>query len=232
MVDEYPKLQGEFRTFSKGQPGHDYIVQYLHFQAALSSIRDVLVDKSKFEDIVPSEFSKAQAAIDAIPIPPTSVILEAGSPFTAYCRLHELCEIDATISLVWLDPYLDASIFHRYLASVRPHVYVTLVACEPSPNANKRDKARWSEFLDLSRFYAQERGASAYRLIQQTSLHDRWVVFDDKRIYNLGGSAKDAGSRDYFTITPIDPSDTNLRIIQKLTTSGIELFGPTTPVHV
>ena len=231
FCDEYPKLTQEFLSFSQGQSGHNYEVQYLNFRLALNLVKLSLMEDEDLKDMVPTVFSKAQAAIDAVPVPPTSVIIEAGSPFTAYCRLRELCEVDATTSLVWLDPYFDASIFHRYLSSVRSQTVVTLVTCEPNSQASNRDERRWNEFLDISRLYAQERGGTTYKLILQPSLHDRWVVFDEKRIYNLGGSAKDAGSHDYFTITSIESNLSNLQIVQQQVTSGTEMFGLVSQTH-
>jgi hypothetical protein len=228
---EYPKLQAEFRTFSTGQPSHNYAIEFRKFFGALRSIENQLFQGAPLEAIVSEQMSIAQAAIDAVPVPRTSVILEAGSPFTAYCRLRELCESDVTTSLVWLDPFCDASIFHRYVASVRPQVPVTLVTSEAGPHTGNRDRTRWAEFLDVSRLYAQERGSVLYRLVVQPNLHDRWVVFDGKRIYALGGSAKDAGNRDYFTITGVEASETNLQSIQAHIDTGMEFFGPGTPHH-
>jgi len=231
FCDEYPRLVSEFRTFSVGEPGYNYLIQYNRFHNALDTIKAELVYEKPLADVLPRSISKAQAAIDAVPVPPASVILEAGSPFTAYCRLRELCEIDTTHSLVWLDPYMDSSIFHRFLSAARDTVCVSLVTCEPKHSAGKRDKQRWEEFLDISRLYAQERTLHTYRLLLQPSLHDRWVVLDNKRIYSLGGSAKDAGNRDYFTISNVDANPENHAAIHKLTTSGTEMFGPNTPAH-
>jgi hypothetical protein len=229
--NEYPKLKSAFSTFCNGESGHAYDIQDGRFNTAINDIVTGLWSDKELKDLVPIAISKAQSAIDAVPVPSTSVILEAGSPFTAYCRLRELCEIDATDSLVWLDPYFDESLFHRYLLNIRPQAIVTLVTCEPNAHASNRDKRRWTEFLDISRLYAQERGNTAYRLILQPSLHDRWIVFDDKRIYSLGGSAKDAGSRDYFTITSIESNSANIQIVQNQVTSGTEIFGPTNQTH-
>jgi hypothetical protein len=230
--NEYPRLKDEFSTFSESQPGHKYSIQESKFRGALVSVETSLTFfNEELKDVVPVAISRAQSAINAIPIPSTSVILEAGSPFTAYCRLRELCEIDATTSLVWLDPYFDESIFHRYLLGIRSETIVTLVTREPKAHASNREKRRWTEFLDISRLYAQERGSTAYQLILQPSLHDRWIVFDEKRIYSLGGSAKDAGSRDYFTITSIESNLTNLEIIQNQVASGTEIFGSINSPH-
>ena len=118
---------------------------------ALRAVKNQLIQGKPLDWIVGKQLSIAQAAIDAVPVPQTSVILEAGSPFTTYCRLRALCESDATKSLVWLDPFFDASIFHRYLASVRPEVPITLVTSEPGSHWGNRDRTRWTDFLDVSR---------------------------------------------------------------------------------
>jgi hypothetical protein len=114
---------------------------------------------------------------------------------------------------------------------VRQLIPITLVTSEPGSHAGSKDRIRWSEFLDISRLFAQERGPSHYRLIVQPNLHDRWIVFDEKRIYALGGSAKDAGDRDYFTITAVEASPENLVRIQTQINSGIEFFGPNVSQH-
>jgi hypothetical protein len=51
----------------------------------------------------------------------------------------------------------------------------------------------------------------------QPSLRDRWPVLDDKRINNLGGSAKDAAAKDNFTISTVDATPTNLAAINQHT---------------
>lgn len=229
---EYGRLQKEFLSFSTGQPGHDYAIEYDKLYFALEGVKFRIMGNIPLKEVVSSQLSIAQAAIDAVPVPTTSVILEAGSPFVAYCRLRELCEADATTSLVWLDPFFGASIFHRYISSVRPTVPVTLVTSEPGQNAGNQNRTRWTEFLDVSRLYAQERGPALYKLVMLPNLHDRWAVFDGKRIYSLGGSAKDAGIKDYFTITSVESSPTNLQRLQTHIDTGTELFGPSTTNHV
>ena len=201
---EYPAVSTAFHAFSLGQPGHSYAIQNRHFVVALDHLVSRLAGGHELAKILPETLATARAAIEAIPIPPTSVILEAGDPFTAYGKLRELCEVDASISLTWLDPFLDASIFHRYLRDIRPDVPITLVTLEPDARAGNRDRQRWTAFLDVSRLYAAERGLAKYRLLVPARLHERWVVFDEKRIYSLGGSAKDAADTNYFTIASVN----------------------------
>lgn len=230
--DEYRRLANEMKAFSVDEPGHDYLIQHSRFFNALNEIIVGLEYYKKLEDILPACTAKAQAAIDAIPVPSASVILEAGSPFTAYCRLREICEVDATSSIVWIDPYVNESLLYRYLKHVRSTATIIVVTCEPHTNARPRDHQRWALFLDISRVFSRERSPATYRLVVHPSLHDRWIVLDRKRIYNLGGSAKDAASKDNFTISSVDATETNLAAIDEHTGSGTELFGPSTTPHI
>lgn len=207
-------------------------MQYSRFHNALDEIKVGLQYEKPLEPVLAKSTFSARRAIGAVPIPTASVILESGSPFTAYCRLRELCEVDALESLTWLDPYVDDSIFHRYLSTASPDVSVTLVTCEPRQNASNRDRRRWAEFLDVSRLFASERSSSTYRLLIQKRFHDRWVVLDGKRIYSLGGSAKDAGDRTYFTISAVSSTRENLAAITHHIDTATEAFGPSTNTHL
>jgi hypothetical protein len=228
---EWEKLAQDMRQYSVGQPLHNYSIQFERFYEALNGLRHWLKSGRELKDSVGEAIGNAQRALDSIPVPSTSVILEAGSQFTAYCRLRELCEADATKSLVWLDPYIAANVFNRYVGNVRDGVPVTLVTSEPAATSGKRNKQRWDDFLDVSRLFAAERGPAWYRLIVNPKLHDRWAVFDDKRIYSLGGSSKDAADTDYFTIAAVEGTPANLKSIQDHIDNGTEYFGPSTPAH-
>ena len=170
-------------------------------------------------------------AINAVPVPGSSVILAAGTPFTAYCKLRSLCEADATKSIQWFDPYFGPDIFHRYLQFANSQVSLVLIASEPGPHAGRKNTDRWNAFLGISRLFARERGVNNYRLLVGGSLHDRWLVLDGKRIYSLGGSAKDAASKDLFTMSNVEASAENLQKIDDTISSATEWFGPGTPVH-
>lgn len=228
---EYLKLIHQFQRFSVSQPGHDYAIEYERFFNALNGVKARLVHGSKLEEILPGQLQQARDAIDAVPVPPVSVIHAAGTPFSTYCRIRELCEVDATKSVTWIDAYVDSSIFHRYLAAARTTTQITLVTTEPSQSASRRDKDRWLAFLDVSRLFAKEKGATQYSLYVAPSVHDRWLVFDSSRIYSLGGSAKDAGSRDHFTLASVEPSTENLSLVTATITGATELFGPTVAQH-
>jgi hypothetical protein len=231
--NEWRKLEREFRAFSTGQAGHAYTIERRNFTLALYRVILDLDAGGNLADILARRVPQARAAIAAIPIPRNATILEAQTPFSTYCKLKDLVEGHATSSLVWIDAYMDCSIFYRYLRNLRPEVAVTLVTCEPKPSAGKREQERWASFLDVSRLYAQERGTGCYRLVvHQGLLHDRWLTLDNKRLYTLGGSAKDAGDKQYFTLAGIDASAPNLEKVQEHVDTGKEYFGKSTPTHL
>lgn len=228
---EHQSLIQDFAKFSRGQPGHAYQIEYNKFLKALAQVASRLEENHDLRQVVTEHLAIARDAINAVPVPRSSVILDAGTPFTAYCKLRSLCEADATKSITWFDPYFDSDIFHRYLQFANQDVAIILVTSEVGPHARKKDVNRWNSFLDVSRLFAGERGIDKYRLLIANSLHDRWLVLDSKRLYALGGSAKDAASKDLFTITSVEASVVNLRKIDDTLNAATEWFGPSTPTH-
>jgi hypothetical protein len=77
---EFEKLIQDFRGFSKGQPGHEYLIECDRFTNALVVLRHHLVGGGDLKSKLPEAMANARAAITAVPIPRTSCILEAGSP--------------------------------------------------------------------------------------------------------------------------------------------------------
>ena len=230
---EYPQLIQEFREFCRSQPGESYDIQYTRFSEALSWFKTALARESlSLSEAIERHFPKARAAVEAVPVPLVSEILDANTPFSTYCKLRELCEADVSESLVLVDPFLDASIFHRYLETISNDIFVTLVTSQPHENST-RDKRRFESFLDISRLFAQER-SSAYRLAVHPpkTLHDRWLVLDGKRIYSLGSSVKSVGDSKYYTVASLNSSHENLEKIRKQIENGDEFFGTATREHL
>src|SRR5947209_3512581 len=90
---EAPLLGREFQAFTEGEPYHSYRAEYYRFNLALSQIEgDIAYRNTPLQEVLQTNVPVLQAAIDTIPIPNDSVILEAGTPFTAYCKLKDLCE--------------------------------------------------------------------------------------------------------------------------------------------
>ncbi len=80
---EYPKLNQEFRAFSVGQLGHNYLLEFEKFFNSLERVKARLVQGDDLKIILEDCIETARDAVQAVPVPRSSVILEAGTPFTA-----------------------------------------------------------------------------------------------------------------------------------------------------
>lgn len=167
-------------------------------------------------------------AIATMPIAAPSSIIEAQSPFTAYVSIKALCE-RAVRQLVWVDRYLHANMFHRYLRDVPDDAAITLVTW-PKSKQNSSGKAAFDEFIDISRLFAKERGATGYRLLTMAGFHDRWLQCDDQ-LFQLGGSIKDAAVSSSYSISEIEPSEGNFAKLDGVIEGASELFGPSSLKH-
>jgi len=180
--------------------------------------------------LIDEKLTKAKEAIHTIPVLLPSTISPAGSAFSTYCTLKNLLQAEAATEIIVFDPYLDMTVFHRYLQALRPSVSIILVTSEPGANASNKDKIRWKEFLDISQLYAKQ-WPNRYRLVVNPNLHDRWLLLDQKRPIELGGSIKDAGINKAFSITPLDSTAANIDNILNHATQGVEWFGPNVTTH-
>ena len=231
-LSEHQLLIREFLDFSTGQPGHNYEIEYRKIHSALFGVRNRIESGDDLKQVVAEHLSEARDAINAVPVPRTSIILDAGTPFTAYCKLRSLCEADASKSVTWFDPFFGPDVFHRFLQFVAKDANIVVVTEKPGEHAGRRNVDRWNSFLDVSRLFADERGPDRYRLLVAGSVHDRWLILDGKRVYSLGGSAKDAAFRDLYTIANVESSPENMQKIDNAISVAEEWFGPSTPTHV
>jgi hypothetical protein len=222
----------QMTAFAGGEPGHNYAIQSFKFHQALEGIANELyykTDINAFRDALKQHTPLMQAAILEVPVEGVSGILEAKSPFTAYCRLQDICSTTLQ-TLIWTDPYFACSTFHRYLRNVRDAATITLVTLDPAGLKQAKDRQRHSEFMDISRLFAAEHGPSRYRLISHPDFHDRWLRCDGQ-IYALGGSVKDAGHKADFSIGLLGSAPETIQKVDDLAAAGRELFGPGNPTH-
>jgi len=220
-------------SFMQESPGRPYSNHQNRF---LNTLKEVVIEVQR-DGITPEEIRRLldesvpimQQALMEIPTDDVSGVLMADSPFTAYCRIQDMCR--ATFStLIWTDRYFDKTIFHRYLSEVRPGASITLVTLDAAKVTQPKDKARHNEFMDISRLFAAERGPARYRLVSHPDFHDRWLRCDGQ-LYALGGSVKDAGVKSDFAIGRIDPTMENMKKVDDLVAAGNELFGPANTTH-
>jgi len=225
FVADAPILQKEIKDFTTSEPGHNYESKWAKCYNALHILghqgSEKLGDPEALKILLEEKYHVIRNAILSIPIPTDSLILEAYTPFSTYCAVKDLCQTAAE-RLIWVDRYLDDSIFYRYLRDVSVNANVTLLTW---PNRTSD-----AGFINTSRLYATERGPDNYKLVVNQSIHDRWLCCDSK-IYQLGGSIKDASRKDHFTLSKIDATQENLNKIEQLLNSGTEIFGPAQPNH-
>ncbi len=224
-----PKFEGEVHSFTQSEPGHDYQREWhklhLAFHTLHDGVREHLDNSVALSALLKEQHVAIRDGILAIPVCTDAVILEAHSPFSTYCVVKDLCQT-VTERLIWVDRYLDSSLFHRYLRDVPISVNVTLLTWPGS----KRTAKEFSEFLEVSRLYAAERGPDNYRLVVHSYIHDRWLCCDGQ-IYALGGSVKDASWKSPFTLSKVDPTADNFHKIDQLLNTGTEIYGPTQHEH-
>jgi hypothetical protein len=116
-----PKPESEVRSFTQREPGHDYQREWrkLHvaFHALRDGVREHLDNPVALSALLKEQYAAIRNGILAIPVSVDAVILEAHSPFSTYCVVKDLCQT-VTERLIWVDRYLDSSLFHRYLRDV------------------------------------------------------------------------------------------------------------------
>jgi hypothetical protein len=178
--------------------------------------------------------SKAQAAIRNIPCDDSGTILPSESPYSTYIRLRSICR-GATTRLDLFDPYLDAQTFHRYLPEIPEGVRVTVVTSSdvmdvpPASPPTSAKTLRRERIVAVSELLAGQ-FPDRYEFRVSTEQHDRHVRVDDQ-ILHLGGSAKDAAKSDYFTISNLDPVQSNHAFLDGIIARATEWYGPTVRTH-
>ena len=230
---ELPAVIEEFRVFANSEPGHRYDVEAQKFSLAVQGLLSALAatEDADLGLLVPVHLRRACGAIESVPVGNEGTLNDYGTPFSTYCKLRELLSGLPTKELFIVDAYLDHTVFHRYLSGVQPGVRSVLVTQEPRSGAS-RDQRRWNEFLDVSRLFAAEAGFSRYQLsVHQAGLHDRWAVVDQQRLFQLGGSLKDAGVK-HFSVGSIRADPASLRVVLALADSGTEYFGLRQNTHL
>jgi hypothetical protein len=226
---DFPKFQQEVRDFPRSEAGHIYRREYTRINSATHDlermVEQCLDDPETLTKVVEEKKAEIQDALLAIPVLPDSIILDAHTPFSTYCLMKDLCQTIGN-RLILVDRYLGGTVFYRYLRAVPKGVKVTLVTWPET----EYKPTKWAELIDVSKLYASEYGSANYRLLVNKNIHDRWLYLDEQ-MYSLGGSIKDAGHGNNFTLTKIAPNADNHQKIEQLLNAGTEIFGPAQPIH-
>lgn len=216
----------QVEEFATSEPGHQYLIENSAISNEIYGLNNELGDIREDHEVLSRRLDarkkKTIEQILAIPTEVDSEVLEAHSPFQAYCKLKVFFETTSD-KIVWADPYMGPGLFHRYLNDLSDSVSVLITK-------DRGSNGEYQSFLDVSRLYAQEKGIHKYKLVVESGNHDRWLQCDDQ-IYHLGGSAKDAGRKSPFTIAKLEHRRENFQALQSLIASGTELFGHSQTSH-
>ncbi|HUE70269.1 MAG TPA: hypothetical protein VMP01_05215 [Pirellulaceae bacterium] len=180
------------------------------------------VAASKYGDVL----LRSQGRLRAIPCDDPGTILPPDSPFQTYLRLRAVCA-GVTTRLDILDPYLTADVFHRYLADVPTAAMLQVVTHDKVMSGS--DTVRRDRIVAISELVAIER-KDRYRFLVTGQQHDRHCRADNE-ILHFGGSLKDASKTAPYTISRLDPVQSNHAFLDAVIAGAGEWCGPKVATH-
>jgi hypothetical protein len=201
---------------------------FVHFLGMILYPENVEEARVKF----PQQLAEVQKAIRVVPCDDPGSILPAHTPYATYIRLGAMFRA-ATTRLELFDPYLEPDTFHRYMPTIPVGVQVTIVTSGKIMDLPvaplSRDALRRDGIVSTSELLATQ-FPDRYQFRVSHEQHDRHVRIDDT-ILHLGGSAKDAGKTDYFTISNLDPIQSTHGFLDGIIGRASEWYGPTVKPH-
>lgn len=180
------------------------------------------------------QLKKVQAAIRSVPCDDLGIILPSSSPYSTFLYLRAIFQT-ATTRLQLFDPYLRSESFHRYLSQVNAGIQLTILTSSEimdlSSNASviSSKVLRRNQIVALSELLAKE-FPHHYQFRVSTEQHDRHIRVDDM-IFHLGGSVDRASAVDYYTISTLDPTQSNHAFLDGIINRATEWYGPNVPQH-
>ena len=138
-------------------------------------------------------------AIAQIVPPSVDANIKAGNSFSAYCFLSSICGTSSELIIV--DPYIDQSIFYRYLSRLPKDTKIKIVT-----DKDKLKDTRLKEFESVEVLFASEYPNYAREL--REGLHDRYII-NEANAYSLGGSIKDAAKKSDYSIVQLTDEKRN-----------------------
>ena len=126
-------------------------------------------------------------------VPPTiDLNIKAGNAFTAYVLLSDLIE-QCVSTLLIVDPYIEESLFYRYLYRASTSVKITVFS-----DSRRLKGDQLARFESVEALFKKQ--YPLYNRELRNDLHDRYLITDECA-YSLGGSIKDAANKaDYSVI--------------------------------
>lgn len=214
-------LVGEFlkwaHTLHKFLNEYHYVAYYKPIGSSANSISVLLANQTMPSTKVSkdnllsalnaarSKISEAMMAISQIISSPIDANLVAGNAFSAYCFLRALID-SSEKEVVIIDPYLDKSVFYRYLTELDKKIAITLIT-----DSRKLKGEKLVEFESVEHLF--KRQYVNYRRTMHADLHDRYII-NEVKAYNLGGSIAHAAFKSDFSVVEVS-SDRRLEMLAK-----------------
>jgi hypothetical protein len=176
------------------------------------------------EDTLKELVERVKTALRNLPCDDASLIMPGLSPLATYHRLLAHCRA-AQKRVELFDAYMDKAVYLRYFDDIDPGVQIVVVTSQ----STMADVPRRDRIVAVSELLALERPAN-YRLLVTTTQHDRHLRIDDE-ILHVGGSLKDAAKSAPYTISSLDPVQSNHQFLDDIIANATEWFGPTITTH-
>ncbi len=143
-------------------------------------------------DNIDNRLTKIEDKINSKELPLEKIFYD-GEVYDAYEIIQTIFSI-ANNEIVIIDNYVDRSVLDR-LKVKKQNVNVKIYTCINSRLLSRDINIYNSQYGSLSVLY-------------KTNIHDRFIIIDNKELYHLGASIKDAG-RKVFAINKMDNSFIN-----------------------
>jgi len=169
------------------------IITMLEYQTLPSKKLDAIPFKDQFLTHI-GGISEVMIAIAQIVTPSIDANIKAKNAFSAYCFISSIIA-GTTSEIIIVDPYIDQSIFYRYLFRLPKEIIVKIVT-----DKDKLAGDRLREFESVEYLFKSE--YTNYTRKLRDALHDRYLIID-VNAYSLGGSIKDAARKSDFSIVQL-----------------------------
>lgn len=127
---------------------------------------------------------------------PINANIKSNNPFSAFLFFESLMS-SITSSIILVDPYIDASIFSRYLAKLNNTVNIKIITDEGNLKGSQL-----IDFVDIEKLFLAQH--PSYIREMRNLLHDRYLI-TETHAYSLGGSIKDAAKKSDYIVTELSP---------------------------
>ncbi len=121
---------------------------------------------------------------------PLSIAVQQGGVFDYFDEIRKVIE-EASIDILFVDPYLDAEFVSKYLPHLKPGIQIRLLTEKCIPSLTPAVQA------------LRQQNSLQIEVRASTGLHDRYLFLDRSSCYQSGASFKDGAKKAPTTLTQI-----------------------------